>query len=163
MPEIVGAHLFLFDGERIQAVIEHGNVRLPGGKRKPGENARDCLLRELDEELGLGEVLRMLVDSATTAVFIHRSQKKPWQYAAQRVYDFEFPPMLPGCDLGSYVVMKRMRVEACRGLQFKLWNEFQDHHQMLSLIDLTLVEHLQTEEDWLYGSVESKLPVRQHF
>ncbi|MHC8495240.1 NUDIX hydrolase [Thalassospira sp. SM2505] len=49
------ANWILRDGDKILSVRSHGRDRfyLPGGKIDPGETARDAIIREVAEELGV--------------------------------------------------------------------------------------------------------------
>ena len=49
------ANWILRDGEKVLSVRSHGRDRfyLPGGKIDPGETARDAIIREVTEELGV--------------------------------------------------------------------------------------------------------------
>lgn len=49
------ANWILRDGDKILSVRSHGRDRfyLPGGKIDPGETARDAIMREITEELGV--------------------------------------------------------------------------------------------------------------
>lgn len=49
------ANWILRDGEKVLSVRSHGRDRfyLPGGKIDPGETARDAIIREVAEELGV--------------------------------------------------------------------------------------------------------------
>lgn len=59
--EIVGAKLGLLRGAEVLAILRDdiptipfpGHWDLPGGGREPGESAEACVLREVEEELGL--------------------------------------------------------------------------------------------------------------
>jgi 8-oxo-dGTP pyrophosphatase MutT (NUDIX family) len=60
--------------QRTLSMTRHaGQMALPGGKRHPGENAQECAIRELQEELGLAvddvDVLGMLDDFDTQSGF----------------------------------------------------------------------------------------------
>lgn len=52
---IATANWILRDGDKILSVRSHGRDRfyLPGGKIDPGETARDAIMREITEELGV--------------------------------------------------------------------------------------------------------------
>lgn len=57
-PEANAASIALFDGDRVllikRALPPYPHFwTLPGGRREPGETARQCALRELTEEVGL--------------------------------------------------------------------------------------------------------------
>lgn len=61
MSDFVGAKLVLLIGSRLVTLLRDdkpdilwpGHWDLPGGGREPGESVDTCVLRELDEELGL--------------------------------------------------------------------------------------------------------------
>ncbi|MEM7597993.1 MAG: NUDIX hydrolase [Pseudomonadota bacterium] len=83
--EFDGAKLVLFLGDRL-AVIRRddkpglpfaGCVDLPGGMREPGETPQACVLREVEEELGL-----VLSASDLQQPRFYTAPKRAWFYAA---------------------------------------------------------------------------------
>jgi len=90
--------------------IHGGQLAFPGGKRDPGEDLRDTVLREVHEEIGLTrdevDVIAELepFDTRTTGFRIHpflaRVQRpKTWIVAAEEVAEVLEPPL---ADFGPH-------------------------------------------------------------